>query len=80
MLLNLALVYSSHGWKTIANGTTSTGHTYSSELLLIADLVQQPDGEYKIKMLKEFVDAGMIMSGFFAEELKRVEEASRKEV
>ncbi|KAH8092670.1 hypothetical protein BXZ70DRAFT_1010747 [Cristinia sonorae] len=59
---------------TYANGTTSTGYSYSSELLLMAHVVLQLDGEYKIKTLKEFVDPGMIISGFFAEELKRVAE------
>ncbi|TCD64006.1 hypothetical protein EIP91_004674 [Steccherinum ochraceum] len=58
---------------TAANGSTSTGHPYTSELLLVARVVQQADGEYRIQQMKEFVDAGMLVSGFFDAEMKRME-------
>ena len=64
--------------QSTANGTTSTGHAYTSELLFLVHVVRQENGEFKIKRMEEFVDSGLIISGFFAAELKRMEQAAGK--
>jgi len=57
-------------------GVSSTGHTYTSEIIIITHVVEQPDGEYKIKSFKEFVDSKMVSAFYFAE-VQRAEEAAK---
>jgi len=46
-------------------------------LQLVARIVHQSDGKYKVKEIKELVDVTMITSGLFTEELSRMEEAAQ---
>ncbi|TCD70554.1 hypothetical protein EIP91_002900 [Steccherinum ochraceum] len=55
-------------------GRASTGHTYTSEIMVIAHVVPDLDGEYKIKAFSEFADSNLVADFYFAQ-VKRQEEA-----
>ncbi|TCD70556.1 hypothetical protein EIP91_002902 [Steccherinum ochraceum] len=57
-----------------STGHSSTNATFTSEVIIIAHVVPQEDGEYKIKTHSEFADTEC-MKNFFFEEMKRQEAA-----
>ena len=50
--------------------TSTTGHTYTNEYAIFADVVLQRDGRYRVRSVKEFVDSKVSIE-FFAAENKR---------
>ncbi|KAH8104840.1 hypothetical protein BXZ70DRAFT_623247 [Cristinia sonorae] len=55
-----------------SKATSATGFPYSNEYIIIFHLALQPDGQYKVKYLKEFVDS-QFSTEFFPAERKRQE-------
>ncbi|THH32524.1 hypothetical protein EUX98_g1686 [Antrodiella citrinella] len=60
-----------------ADIVTSTGHAFESEIMILAHVVSQPDGEYKIRYWKEFLDTKMMADDYYPE-LKRMEEVAKQ--
>ncbi|TCD64010.1 hypothetical protein EIP91_004678 [Steccherinum ochraceum] len=59
-----------------ATAVSTTGAPYANEYTIIAHVAKQPDGEYKVSSMKEFLDSKVLLE-FMAAEQKRQEERAK---